>query len=364
MEIINKIILIISPEVWSNIFVSKHHYAVELSKRGNMVYFLNPPNKNKRTVEIAKTKFDNLFVIDCFPLFRGIRFFPKVVGFWLECFEKRRIENAIKVKFDIVWNFETSRFFYLSVWNKRTFKILHIVDLNQDFQTKEAASSADLCLCTTDIIKERLEKFNNKVYKIHHGYVVPEKTNPVQIEGKIKAGYVGSLDIPYFDWQTTLLIVEQNPTVNFYFIGPLVDSRISKANEEIFNKIIKKDNIHFLGAKSASEIPSFLASMDILLVLYKADEDWKQLASPHKMMDYLGAGKIVVASYTYEYRNLENLILMSKNNKELPQIFKLACEKIDEYNMEERQKERIEFAQNNSYHKQVNKIEKLILRNE
>ena len=42
----NKTILIISPQAWGKMFLSKHHYAIELAKRGNAVYFLNPPGEN------------------------------------------------------------------------------------------------------------------------------------------------------------------------------------------------------------------------------------------------------------------------------------------------------------------------------
>ena len=41
----NKTILIISPQGWGDMFISKHHYAIELAKKGNTVYFLNPPGE-------------------------------------------------------------------------------------------------------------------------------------------------------------------------------------------------------------------------------------------------------------------------------------------------------------------------------
>ena len=40
----NKTILIISPQPWDHIAISKHHYANELAARNNTVYFLEPPN--------------------------------------------------------------------------------------------------------------------------------------------------------------------------------------------------------------------------------------------------------------------------------------------------------------------------------
>ena len=42
----NKIILIISPNFWGDIHLTKHSYALEISKLGANVYFLNPPSRN------------------------------------------------------------------------------------------------------------------------------------------------------------------------------------------------------------------------------------------------------------------------------------------------------------------------------
>ena len=44
----DKSILIVSPEPWAHLFVSKHHYAVHLAQRGNKVFF--PKSSRKRIV--------------------------------------------------------------------------------------------------------------------------------------------------------------------------------------------------------------------------------------------------------------------------------------------------------------------------
>ncbi len=52
-----KTILLISPESWGKSFVSKHHYAVELAKKGNIVYFLNPPSDTNQSLKLKRTYF-------------------------------------------------------------------------------------------------------------------------------------------------------------------------------------------------------------------------------------------------------------------------------------------------------------------
>ena len=65
----NKTILLISPQSWGTMFLSKHHYAIELARRGNTVYFLNPPLQKNRaqqeSIEItASAVSPNLFFIN------------------------------------------------------------------------------------------------------------------------------------------------------------------------------------------------------------------------------------------------------------------------------------------------------------
>ena len=68
----------------------------------------------------------------------------------------------------MVWLFENSRFFDLAFAGERL-KIYHQVDLNQNFNPKTAAATADICFCSSDRIKERILPFNALVHKIHHG---------------------------------------------------------------------------------------------------------------------------------------------------------------------------------------------------
>ena len=360
MKLTNKNILIISPEPWSNFFVSKHHYALELIKKGNIVYFLNPPQKNMIKAEVSSTEYEKLYQIDYTPIFKGLRFLPKFIAILLETIQKIVIEKSCTVQFDVVWNFETSRLFYLNIWNKKVIKILHLVDLNQDFQTKKVASSADICFCTTEFIKQKLLKYNSKVFKIHHGYKISNSVSAINLEGSLKACYVGSLNIPYLDWAIIEKIILENVDVDFYFIGPLDKTKVLGSNKEIINKLHGSSHVHFLGAIPANEIQNYIAAMDILLVLYKAEEFREQLANPHKMMDYLGSGKIIVSSYTDEYADKNHLLLMANKNEELPSLFKHAVLNIQEFNNNTKRTERTSFAGENTYTKQLEKIEKLI----
>jgi hypothetical protein len=154
----NKTIIIISPDSWESLPVSKHHYAIELSKN-NFVYFINPHNDNKNSKE------QNITVINEYKKIKGLRFFPKIIRKAFVKKEVKSILNSIPTNnIDIVWSFDTSRLYYLELFNAHI-NIAHIVDYTEHFFFNELISSADLCFGTSDSIIEKISKINNKVYK-------------------------------------------------------------------------------------------------------------------------------------------------------------------------------------------------------
>ena len=74
-------ILLISPQRWDGFQVSKHHYAIELAKLGNEVYFVDPPNNSGKAVDVVSCEEDErLKVVRYGP------WFPYVIKFrarWL-----------------------------------------------------------------------------------------------------------------------------------------------------------------------------------------------------------------------------------------------------------------------------------------
>ena len=102
-----KNILLISPEAWSHLFVSKHHYAIELSKRNN-VFFLNPPTE---TFSLEGTDYKNLWKIDYKPFMKGLRFFPAFLQRYFMRRKFDKLEKLASIKFDCVWSFDNSVFF-------------------------------------------------------------------------------------------------------------------------------------------------------------------------------------------------------------------------------------------------------------
>jgi glycosyltransferase involved in cell wall biosynthesis len=360
MEIRGKIILLISPESWNHIFVSKHHYAIHLAKNNNRVYFLNPPG----TVNlVSETDVTNLFSVTYSGFIKGMRYYPSVLQRYFIHKKFVELQKLCGVEFDIVWSFDNSVFYDFTALPEKILKISHIVDLNQDFQTEKAARTANFCFCTTEEIKDRLLRFNDKVFKINHGFNAQDSHNPLPLPGKskIKALYAGNLAMPFLDWVLIDQAIGENSNVDFIFVGPNKDKfvDIDKDQNKAKQKAIGRANSFFTGKIESNKLMDYLTGADILLVAYQ-EKYHKDQANPHKMMEYLGSGKMIVATHTAEYVELSgnNWIAMSVNNNDFSSLLGGVLRNLELWNAVDRQNFRKDFALSNTYVNQIQKIEK------
>lgn len=355
-EFSNKFILIVSPESWDHIFVSKHHYATHLGARGNKVYFLNPPIKEN---SCKPTDYENVYTINYKGFIKGLRFLPALLQRFFIRYNFEMLQKLCRVKFDIVWSFDNSVFYDFSALPDTVVKISHIVDLNQNFQTAKAAETADICFGVSIPILNRLKMYNKNTFFINHGcntLTKQRKKTALTGNNKKKAFYAGNLNIPYIDWPLFLDLVAKNNEVDFILAGPWADGK-SKEQALLF------PNVYYVGQLKPDELKSYYKAADILLLVYNAEEYEAQLSNPHKMMEYLGSGKMVIATFTSEYEMFKKkgLIAMSKKNNEFPIIFNEVLSDLETWNSKEKQIARKAFALNNTYDKQISRIEEFII---
>jgi hypothetical protein len=362
-KLTDKIVLLISPEGWGINFVSKHHFSLQLAERGNVVYFLNPPSEKNKVTRVIR----NLYIIDYKPRYRGVRFMPFFLASKLIKKEIDLIESIIRCKLDIIWNFDTSRFFNLSLLRSKI-RIAHIVDWSEIFQRKSLCKTADICFCTTDFLRTELMKYNRRTYHIGHGYnsskeiLTSDERKMFDDQFKIKAGYIGNPGLKYIDWEIINIIVEEHPAVGFYFLGPTGKSNLGQKvvpNDKL-DQLRKFKNVIFTGEVSGSKIPAYLKLLDILLIVYKTDAYQYQVSNPHKVLEYLGSGNVVVSTWLSEYQNKKDIIEMVEHNKLFPQKFKQVLERLDEYNQSAKRDIRKSYALSQSYQSKIDQIEKII----
>lgn len=103
---------------------------------------------------------------------------------------------------------------------------------------------------------------------------------------KPRLGFFGVID-ERFDIELLDAVARKRPDWHFVMIGPIV-----KIHPD---SLPKQPNIHYLGAKKYDELPAYLASWDIALLLFARNESTRFI-SPTKTPEYLAAGKPVIST--------------------------------------------------------------------
>ena len=86
---------------------------------------------------------------------RGLRRLPSSISGFLLKKEFEKLEKFLQIKIDVIWNFDTSRFFNLDQI-KNTFKIAHIVDWSENFNRVLLSKTSDIILCTSNFLEDDL----------------------------------------------------------------------------------------------------------------------------------------------------------------------------------------------------------------
>jgi hypothetical protein len=367
-----KTILIISSEIWSEMFVSKHHYAISLAKNGNSVFFLNPMESILRpgAVIMEHTEIEDLAVIRYSPLL------PEIFKFkWPGIFQygllliSRKIKRLIGRPIDIVWDFNTySVFRSLNIFGAKL-KVLHPVDSSE--VNRIEARDANISFSVSKTILEMIDSKIIRKEVINHGvsdqYLVSLGERRSRVTGaRLTICYVGNLLIHSLDRDIVLDLVRRKKNIDFHFIGPYDDKgrfRVGGETPEVLNfinELKSRDNVFLHGRKSNLEVARLIRTFDIYLVCYRKTPKFNEDNS-HKILEYLAAGNVILSSYISFYDGT-NLLKMarSEGNSELVGLLEEVERDIELYNSEIECQRRIEFALGNTYQKQLEKIDDIL----
>lgn len=351
-------ILLISPEPWDAHAVSKHHYARTLAAEGHQVVFLDPPVPGLREISFEPvSSHPGVVRVRAPRVAPGLRRMPAKMRRWLETRWLRRLEQRLGSPIEVVWLFENSRFFDLHFGGSRL-RIYHQVDLNQNFYPAIAARTADICFCTSELIRQQLLPHNSRCYRVNHGLALapdPPQLSEAQRQRFDAPGtqalYIGNLEMAYLDVELMETIIRQHPDVQFHLVGGY------KHDGRLYPHLAPFKNVHWWGKIDSALIPAVLERADVLLVCYRAEHHRDQ-SNPHKLMEYLASGRTIVATYTEEYAHHTNLIAMSAagSNAGYPALFSSVLTHLPLHNAPERMAARRAFAAEHTYPRQLNRI--------
>jgi hypothetical protein len=371
----NKTILLISPQSWGKMFLSKQHYAIELAKRGNKVYFLNPPNENSahqtETIEIISSDISyNLFLINHKIWFSDkIKFHAMPLFHALMKFHVSKIKKKIPEVVDIVWSFDLGNYYPFRFFGKPSHKIFHPVDEPLNKTAIYSAKGCDIIFSVTNEILEKYKNFSAPKYFINHG-VSEEFLRPVDVDNifgdPIHVGFSGNLLRNDIDKTTLQKIIEENENIIFDFFGSYKKSQTNiggsenSESEKFISFLQSKKNVTLHGTLSQQMLADKLHQMDAFLICYDIKKDQSKGTNYHKIMEYLSTGKVIVSNSVTTYKNEPDFVIMNderENNLQLPSLFKKVINDLNHYNNSSLQQKRIAFAKNNTYQKQIDRIE-------
>ena len=368
----NKKILILSPNSWGKIHISKHHYAIELSQKGNIVYFVNPPDKKKPKFLLEKTEFDNLYIISYKPLFSfKIRFHLRSVYNYLMKFQIKFLLRKLNFIPDVLWCFDFNLFSDLRLFKAKT-TIFHPVDpVIYDYQINPA-KSADVVFSVSEKILSNFKRIRTPHMMVNHGVEKQFETlarliqRPQKAE-KTSVGYFGNLLRPVINRDFIRKIINENPNVDFHFWGPLssgssnIGGNSDQSVIDFINYLQSNPNVILHGvAEKKKLIESIIENeIDVFILVYSDVKGSSDRSNAHKLIEYLSTGKVTVANLFSTYKDFNDLIVMPEkdDDSQLPALFKQVVNNLDYYNSPELQQKRKEFALDNTYKKQIERIE-------
>lgn len=356
--------------------MSKHHYAIELGKTGNKVFFVNHPDQRKKLkrgeVIIEETNSKNITSIS-HRLFHP--YFLKFKANWLYNFlmrfHIRKIVKSVGSSPDIVWSFDTGNTLPLKYFPRTSLKILMPVDGPfGHIHERQSVEDADVIISVTSRIIKAFDHVSKPKLIVNHGVadVFLNRVNKNQGDGIIRVGYSGSLVRNDLDINCFLQIIQSHPDIVFEFWG---EHDFKKSNihlpEDVhastlsfLEKLGSLPNVILHGPVSSEELANGLQRMDVLLICYTIKNDQNH----HKVLEYLSTGVVIVSNFLSSYASEKQPLLeMTKNpenNSELPDIFNKVVNDLAYYNSCELREMRINFARQFSYASNIKRIENFI----
>jgi hypothetical protein len=372
MELRNKVIYIVSHEEWGDMFMSKHHYAVELAKKDNLVYFINHPDRRQRyrlgEVRVEATRYPGIFSVHnrlFFPFFLKEK--HKRMYNFLTRIHLKRVVRSIGKKPDVIWHFDPENSLPFKCFPPAEANIYMPVDgpFNHEDELL-AVERADIIVSVTDIILERYKQCKLPMLRVNHGVsqVFINETVSRETNTPLRIGYSGSLVRADLDMDMFLEVVRRHPDKIFEFWGENNYKKSTIHNPQdiplavrtFLETLKQQSNVIMHGAVGTDVLAAGLRRMDALFICYNIKNDQNH----HKVLEYLGSGKVIVSSYMSSYEGTSGLIEMLPNrpgNEGFLELFDSVVSRIDHYNSPEKQQHRMAYAVENTYRTQINKIE-------
>jgi hypothetical protein len=335
-------VLIISPQHWGTMRVTKHHYAIELAKLGHEVFFLEPTEANWKW---TKSRFE---VRDCdaegvrllkqnINVPYNLKFHAKSLFDWFIKRHIQKLETDLG-PFDLVWSFDLTNAMPLRYFSTKSKKIFFAADWPLNADAVKASESADLLVSVAqEIIDQYPDNPQTKKLLIDHGVAdcfIEEGKKPfVKTDDKIRIGMSGNFLRPDIDRPVLLEIIHSHPELSFECFGAFEfnNSNLGGVGDDLTVSFIQSlhhaPNVILHGMILPEVLAVKLRQMDLFLICYDIEKDQSKGTNYHKVMEYLAFRRPIVSNKVSAYSQ-NRLVFQANDNDKLYQIFAFVIEKI------------------------------------
>ena len=345
-----------------------------IRQKGTSEYIIRKPYLKPGSNGVLDTDIPGLKII-FIPLLYSINFLPEG---WLYRLFLRLNERIITKRLkQVIRLLNIKDYIYINSFNfhypdiaknlSPVLTVYHCVDpLIIEYDKRHGVVSehklitqSDIVICTSKQLADEKRALNPHTYFVpnaadisHSGKALDEG---LEIHESIRnlpkpvIGYFGTIE-RRMDFELLKQVIESNPDKSFAFVGPL-------SPEFVPEWFSNTPNVYLPGRQDYKDMPAIIKGFDVAIIPFKKDDVSKTIF-PLKLFEYLGAGKpVVITNFNPDLKEFTQGAVTFCNNAE---EFNQAINDSLKNNTFSMRQQRIQVAQQNTWHKRVEEIGNII----
>jgi glycosyltransferase involved in cell wall biosynthesis len=330
-------VLIISPQHWGTMRVTKHHYTIELAKLGHEVFFLEPTEVNwkwkKSGFELSDCDAEGVILArQSINIPYNLKFHAKNLFDWFIKRHIQKLETDLG-PFDLVWSFDLTNAMPLKCFSNESKKIFFAADWPLNDDAVKASESADLLVSVAqEILDQYPDNPQTKKLLIDHGVAdcfIKEGKKPfIKTDDKIRIGMSGNFLRPDIDRPVLLEIIHSHPEILFECFGSYettnsnLGGSTNLETSQFIDQLMAAPNVILHGMVSPEALSKELRRMDAFLICYDVEKDQSKGSNYHKVMEYLAYGRPIISNFITRYKNCEIIKMSFENDVSVFDLFR------------------------------------------
>lgn len=353
----NRDIVLLSTADWDNPFwTNKQHVAVELTRRGHRVLYIDslglrrPSGKIRdlkrilarlrRALRRPKKVRENLWVWSPLVLpWQKSRVIRQLNRWSLELWLKLLL-RTMKMKKEWLWTYNplTTELLKYSSFEQCIYHCVDEVSAQPGMPSdvlqwaeERLVGAANIVFTTSRTLTQSRKRWNSRTYYLpnvadyeHFAAAMSEATTVPEDLAHIKGprlGFIGAISGYKIDFQLVRILAEVRPPWSIVLIGSVGEGEPWTDVRELRSL----ENVWFLGPRPYKSLPSYLKGFDVALLPNRTNEYTKSMF-PMKLFEYLAAGRPIVSVDLPAIREYRDVVLISSSASEFVEKVSTALE--------------------------------------